>query len=172
MTSPLDEQVALLRSQVNDLVTRFTDVDGSSAGPINWLFLDADRATEAWAGLTGWVDWLLERYRLTETVPGCWYTHPPILEELSALHAAWLGAYHDANADSSVGVIWHDALERVTQRISELDLSGCATSGTHRPEVTVPANPMMLAARTDAIRDDIAHRPRPAPQPDEEDSTP
>jgi hypothetical protein len=171
MTSPLDEQVALLRQQVDDLYARFADVEGLSAGPVNWLFLDADTAAEAWAGLTGWVDWLLERYRLTETVPGCWYAHPPIFEELSALHAAWLGAYKDPDADSSIGVIWHDALERVTQRIRELDLTGCATAGNHRPEVPVPPNAAMLAARADAIRVDIAHRPRPTTPSDEIDQT-
>jgi hypothetical protein len=161
MSDPYREEIVLLRAQVNYLLERFADVEGLTARPVNWESLDADAAEEAWAMLAGWVDWLVDRYRLAETVPACWYTHHPVREELSALQVAWLGAYCDPAARASDGVAWHDMLERVLQRIRDHDLSGCANAGVHRNDVEPVRDPSSLCLRADAIRADIAARPRP-----------
>ncbi len=55
----------------------------------------ADRAdTDAWTGLVDWVDDLNRGYSISpdyEILP-CWPAHPGIVEELAALHSAWIFA--------------------------------------------------------------------------------
>jgi hypothetical protein len=161
MSDRYREEVELLRAQVDNLLERFGTVDGL-ARPICWSALDAGAAKQAWPLLAGWVDWLIDRYRLAETVPACWYAHPPILEELAALRSAWLGAYCCRAAQPGDGVEWHDMLERVLVRIRDNDLAGCAAAGTHRADVDPPQNPDAIGRRAAAIRADIAARPQTA----------
>lgn len=100
-----------------------------------WTTLTGDEETVARAQLAGWVDQLVDRYGLAEAIPGCWDTHPPILEELSALRAAWFAAYRPgARLDQPVA--WHDALDRVLARIRLWNRTGCAAS--HRAEPAAP----------------------------------
>jgi hypothetical protein len=167
MTDPFREEVILLRQQVDLLLERFGEIDGLGAQPVHWLSLDANTAAEEWAKLTGWVDWFTRRYELAETLPACWYAHPPILEELSALHTAWRGAYCDPAARANDGVAFHDMAERVLGRIRDADRAGCANAGAHRDDLPMPTTPPALAARTEAIRTDIANRPRPSHPPGE-----
>jgi hypothetical protein len=155
------EEVILLRQQVDLLMERFGEADDLPVRPVNWAWLDADSAAEDWSRLTGWVDWFTARYELAETLPACWYLHPPILEELSALHVAWCGAYCDPGARSNYGVAFHDMAERVLGRIRDADRAGCANAGAHRDDFPMPTTLSGLAARTEAIRTDIATRPRP-----------
>ena len=160
MSGGIREDFELLRQQVEILFDRVGQLDGIDARPVNWIELDAGSAAEEWARLTGWVDWFIDRYQLTETLPSCWYAHPPIVEELSALHVAWLGAYCDPGASANDGVAFHDMAERVLDRIQQADRPGCASAGAHREDVFAPANATRLSARTEAIRADIAARPR------------
>ena len=55
----------------------------------------ADRAdTDAWTGLVDWVDDLNRGYSISpdyEILP-CWPAHPGVVEELAALHSAWISA--------------------------------------------------------------------------------
>lgn len=166
------EELALLRGQVDYLLERIAGADGLDARPVVWDRLDADAAAQQWAALTGWTDWLVARYQLSEVVPACWYAHPAILEELSALHVAWVGAYCDPAARASDGVLWHDMLERVVLRIRDRDLAGCATAAAHRGDAAPAPSPESVTARADAIRADLAARrassapedpPNPAP---------
>jgi hypothetical protein len=67
--------------------------------PNQWLWarLDRARAAQLWAELTDWVRWLRETYALKPgQVPDCWYRHPAVMEELTALMAAHKAAYPDA----------------------------------------------------------------------------
>lgn len=157
------EEVTLLRAQVDYLLERLADADGLGATPVAWCSLDRAQAREEWSALAGWVDWLADRYGLSEQVPACWYRHASILEELSALRAAWLGAYEAPNARASDGVTWHDMLSRVLDRVREWDRSGCA-HGTHRDDVDTP-DQRDATARSVFIRADIATRPAPRSQP-------
>ena len=157
------EEVTLLRAQVDYLLERLADAEGLGATPIAWCSLDREQAREEWAALAGWVDWLVDRYGLTERVAACWYRHAAVLEELSALRAGWLGAYEAPNARASDGVAWHDMLDRVLARIREWDRCGCA-HGTHRDDIDSPGD-RDVAERSRFIRADIATRPAPRPQP-------
>ena len=162
MTAGYREEIELLRQQVDLLYARFVDLDGLEVRPVNWSELDADSAAEQWAALAGWVDWFVARYQLGETLPCCWYAHPPILEELSALHTAWCGAYCDPAARAGDGVAFHDMAERVLDRIRHADRAGCASAGAHREDIAAPVDSHRIAARAEAIRADIAARPRPS----------
>lgn len=160
MSGGIREDFELLRQQVEILFDRVGHLDGIDARPVNWTELDGGGAAEEWARLTHWVDWFIDRYQLTETLPSCWYEHPPIVEELSALHIAWLGAYCDPGASANDGVAFHDMAERVLDRIQQADRPGCASAGAHREDIAAPPNATRLSARAEAIRTDIAVRPR------------
>jgi hypothetical protein len=127
--------------------------------PVDWDGLDQEQATRHWACLAGFVDEIVERYGLTETIPACWYAHPAMREELSALHIAWTAAYTDPRAPADAGLTWHDQLDRVLTRLREWDRGGCAT-GTHRPDHPSGDDPAS-ADRRAAIDRDIAARPPP-----------
>ena len=152
------EEFALLRAQVDYLLERLADADGLGASPVCWTALDREQARGEWAALAGWVDWLVDRYGLTERVPGCWYRHPPLLEELSALRCAWLGAYESPAARPADGVYWHDALDRVLARLAEWDRCGCVR-GVHRDDIPVAGDGTVLAERARHIRADVDTRP-------------
>jgi hypothetical protein len=134
MELSLTDEVLLLRAQVDFLLERATDQPAMTQRPVDWTALDADAAAQHWQHLTSWVDWLREHYQLREAVPACWYAHPPLLEELSALQASWHGAYLDPDARAGDGSAWHDLLERTLQRLRGWDRTGCA-DGTHRPDL-------------------------------------
>ncbi len=74
----------------------------------NWQAQGGARAEALWAQLSSWVAWLRSRYPLAKQVPGCWWRHPELVEELTALHLAWRAAYTDAQAPLTGPVDWHD----------------------------------------------------------------
>jgi len=160
VTRNVEEELLLLRTQLDELFATLADRDTMHFRPVEWDSLDRADARDEWDRLVGFVDWLIDRYGVAETVPGCWYRHPAILEELSALHAAWLGAYLDPHAPADSGVAWHDSLERVLQRLREWDRTGCA-GGTHRDHVPLPAAAGQLADRAGFIDADVTARPEP-----------
>jgi hypothetical protein len=160
----LDEEVVLLRGEVEALKRWVADVEGLDIHPVDWSSLDREEAEEEWAQLTEFVDWLTDRYGIGETVPPCWFAHPPMLEELSALRAAWLGVYLNPTASADAGVGWHDNLEKVLLRIREWDRCACG-GGTHRDDLPVPGDPDSTDARDRYIAADMESRLDP-PAPD------
>ena len=57
-----------------------------------------------------WVEEVI-RLRHPELYRGlapCWYRHPEVLDELTALRAAWFGAYRDSMASATAAIEWHD----------------------------------------------------------------
>lgn len=135
MTSfSLADEVLVLSAQVEYLLERLADNPALGERPVNWAALDSGRAAEQWGVLTDWTDWLRDRYSLHERIPACWYAHPPILEELSALRSAWVGTYLNPQARAGDGTAWHDLLDRTLHRIDSWDRTGCA-DGTHRPDL-------------------------------------
>jgi hypothetical protein len=130
------EELLLLRHRLERLEGLLTARDATTCHPVDWARLDHQQARDAWAQLTSFVDMVFDRYGLYEAIPGCWYQHPAMVEELSALNIAWLGSYRDPQAPPDAGVDWHDALERVLIRVREWDRNGC-TGGTHRADVAM-----------------------------------
>lgn len=71
----------------------------SHPSPVRW----ADRATpDEWEVLVRWVDDLNRGYSLTPAyrINPCWPAHPGVVEELAAVHHAWIAA---VIADEKVG---------------------------------------------------------------------
>ena len=156
MQLSLTDEVVILRAQVDYLLERLADNPGLANRPVNWRDLTVDDAAEQWANLVTWINWLRDRYSLHERVPACWYAHGAVTEELSALRSFWVAAYHDKDARPGDGVAFHDALDRVLNRIHRWDRSGCA-DGTHRPEAN-PADTTSESDRERAIHADLASR--------------
>ena len=63
-----------------------------------------------WTALADWVGWLRGRYPLANQVPLCWWRHPELVEELSALWLAWRDAYVERGAPLTAGADWHGAV--------------------------------------------------------------
>ncbi|MDC7120588.1 hypothetical protein OMK64_03460 [Cellulomonas fimi] len=73
-----------------------------------------------------WIGWLVERFQLDRrVVPACWHDHTELIEELSALHLAWQGAYATtANADAPLR--WLEQFAAARTRLSDcVARSGC-----------------------------------------------
>lgn len=137
MNLSIEDEILLLRAQVDYLLERMTEAPALTERPVNWAALGAQQAAEQWGLLVDWTDWLRSRYQMHEAVPACWYAHGAIVEELSALRSAWIGAYLDPHAALGDPAAWHDLLDRARYRIRQWDRNGCA-DGTHRPDLELP----------------------------------
>lgn len=106
-----------------------------------WRSLDRHDAARLWDDLVDWVWWLRDRYELTETVPGCWYRHGPVVEEFTALFAWWRSTHAAADVagprdDAAMRRLadWHsDGLWALIDRLHRLtDFDRCRAEGcTH-----------------------------------------
>jgi hypothetical protein len=169
VTDPLElaRDLAELRADVDHLIA-LVDPDPSAALAVvpaprartnvarAWHTLTATEAADAWQALTGWVDWLRDRYQLDETIPGCWYRHGPLVDELDALRAAWCAAYLDPNARPTDAGVWLDQLDRTLIRIRQWDRYGCA-AGTHHDDLPT-LDPGALRDRLDYLHRDVESR--------------
>jgi hypothetical protein len=81
---------------------------GRRAAPWCWRGITPDRATALWTELADWVGWLHTRYPLAELLPGCWWRHPELVEELTAAHEAWKFANTSPGANPYGPAEWHD----------------------------------------------------------------
>jgi hypothetical protein len=99
---------------------------------VDWKDLADDQAAEAWRALRDWVEWFTARYDVpVSSIPNCWWQHPALVEELSALHTAHRASF-DAS-DSGFGPIgWHERLSMARPRWRQAYAGGC-TDG-HTPE--------------------------------------
>ncbi len=75
-----------------------------------------------------WVLWLVETYALWEVWPACWFRHPGIVEELTALWAWHLALDTDAGGDGAGAVGWHAALWRFMDRSLPVVTRRCLSS--------------------------------------------
>lgn len=167
----LAEQVQHLREDVDLLLATRHDATRSMATPArNWQTMSVTDAAAAWTALTDWVDHLVDRYALDEIIPVCWYAHGAMVEELHALHIAWLAAYAGrSTAPTADRALWHELLDRARARIREWDRHGC-TGGTHRPDDPLGATEAQLTARAKFVHADLQKRARRdgAAPPDEQ----
>jgi hypothetical protein len=135
----------------------------SSTRPVAqvWRTLTSTEAARAWTTLTSWVDWLVARYQLDDTLPACWYRHGAIVDELDALRAAWAGSYLDGSAQLNYPALWLDLLARALARIRDWDRYGCA-AGTHREDAEVAPDETTRATRDTYLHADIHRRAQAA----------
>lgn len=156
MSLSLEDEILLLRAQVDYLLERVAERPDLTDGPVNWAALSQSAATEQWQLLTEWTGWLRDRYQLHETLPACWFAHGSMVEELTALRSAWTGTFLSPNASPAEAALWHDLLDRVRHRLRAWDRNGCA-DGEHRPDIDLHAD-SDHALRDQTIEDDLIRR--------------
>lgn len=101
---------------------------------VNWRTLPDHKAPAAWKALRAWVEWFTVRYDIpVSTVPDCWFKHPALVEELSALHAAHIVSFD--RRDTGLGPIgFHERLSLALPRLTKTYAGGCARGhSTHTP---------------------------------------
>jgi len=158
--APLGEQVARLREDVDLLLLTRGETAPKAATPdASWQAMSPARAADAWAALIEWVDGLVDRYALDETIPTCWYAHGAMVEELHALHLAWLGAYTGRGSQPSDRAFWHEMLARTLGRLREWNRHGCA-AGIHRPDEPAAPTEEQCTARAAFVHADLQARAR------------
>ena len=75
-----------------------------------------------------------------DSLQPCWYRHPDVLDELTALRAAWYAAYRDSAASATAAIEWHDrwlpgAMTRCKAAMKAL---ACDKNGHQEPRKTTP----------------------------------
>ncbi|MEV6925537.1 hypothetical protein AB0M46_13705 [Dactylosporangium sp. NPDC051485] len=120
-----------LRAAVADLATDVADLQERAAngaapppaavpGSLSWADLDRPAASTLWVWLIRWMQWLIRRYPVMQDIPACWARHPALVEELTALAAAWHAAYAP-NSQPQEPLRWHEAFARARVRLREWD---------------------------------------------------
>jgi hypothetical protein len=97
-----------MQERIDDTVTggmAFGGVDVMTGW--TWSAMGPMGAENLWRRLATWVGWLRGRYPVSEALPGCWWRHPELVEEITALHLAWRAAYSDPTASLSAPIDWH-----------------------------------------------------------------
>lgn len=114
---PVEDLIAGLALDPVDPLSR----GGSDAAPgsraVRWRDLPPEQARVEWQILRDWVEWVTTRFDVpVSLIPDCWWKHPALVEELSALHVAWRTAYD--KQDTGLGPVmwlerWHNAKARL-----------------------------------------------------------
>ena len=174
-------KVSSLTATVQWLESR---IDALELGPIEpgrycWRHLRPQGAEPLWRDLLAWMDWIVDRYELHDQIPACWYRHGALIEEFTALFAAWNAAYLEPEVRGTEAAAWHDSLARVLARVREWDRQGCR-DGVHRSAVTVTTPPDLAEDREDFLAevarraeqakadDNVRRLPRPPIAPGDE----
>ncbi|MDJ0396178.1 hypothetical protein QMK17_22935 [Rhodococcus sp. G-MC3] len=126
-----------------------------------WRYLDSEQSRQLWADLIDWTTWIRGRYELDTKIPPCWYRHSPVVEELTALMAAWTDAYYRGDEYRDDLTAWHTQwFWPVIHRLQAVtDFENCThTRCEHR---STP--PTTLDGLDDFVAADIAGRPAPTP---------
>ena len=127
-----------------------TPIDGTAGSgarampalPVRLDTLTAGQANKHTAELTPWVEHLTSRHRLDQrTIPSCWAQHGELVEELSALHTAWLSSYALTSPGGSP-LAWHEAFATCRTRMQDSTArSGCSRHGCRaRSEISGSAS--------------------------------
>lgn len=161
--------VAELAAQHHTLRTRIDTTPGQPRpstdttipGPLRWDDLDRAQASTTWVWLINWTGWLVERYQLAEEIPACWAHHPPLIEELTALCAAWHAAY-TTEATPEAPLRWLEALHRTRARLRDWDEHTRCRNGTHTTRrIDLPWPDTWRLDALTVAEADVANRPQP-----------
>ncbi|MFJ4851685.1 hypothetical protein [Streptomyces sp. NPDC088733] len=122
---------------VADTVKRRDEEGPDETKPWNWATMTATEQAEAWAVLLQWRREVLKvRFpqAYNKMLAPCWYRHPDVVEELSALYVSWSYAYVDKERSAFRAADFLDRrLPFTTQRVVEL-LATCSSyeGATHQ----------------------------------------
>ncbi len=85
---------------------------GQGQSIVSWWpdLATGDSRAEALESLGAWVDEVLraQHPEMYNRLGDCWYQHPDVLDELTALRAAWYAVYRDPEAPGTAAIEWHD----------------------------------------------------------------
>ena len=124
------QDVTTVQRRVDDLAETVSEVDTLRAevaavaevaenlataqghGPASWWpdLATGDSRAQALENLGVWVDEVLRTRHpeMYNKLGGCWSQHADVLDELTALRAAWYAAYRDPEAPATAAIEWHD----------------------------------------------------------------
>lgn len=141
---PLDDLVATLAEGWEDQAPRQTP-GMLGIRVINWRTLEDEDAPQVWTDLRNWVVWFTHRYNIaSRKIPLCWFRHGALVEELSALHIAWLVSYD--GLDAGYGPIgFHERLAVAIPRLASWYNGECQNGHTE-----------LLRTGNDAVTDEWA----------------
>jgi len=125
-----------------DLDARTGDDAVTGVRITRWRDIPAEEKPQAWDELRAFVEWLVARYALAgNVIPRCWFRHPPLVEELSALRAAWDASF-DVDTDGGLGPIgWHERFALARERFTKYAYKGeCRSGHMDPPAITLPVD--------------------------------
>jgi len=112
------QALAELSSRLDDLTTLVGELAGRRAAEtrderaIWWPDVPAGQERAAALRLLrAWVDEVLRGHHpelAQDSLQACWYRHEDVLDELTALRAAWHAAYRGKTAPATAAIEWHD----------------------------------------------------------------
>lgn len=114
------------------------------AGPVCWWpdLATGDSRAEGLKSVAVWVDEVLRARHpeMYNRLGACWYQHPDVLDELTALRAAWYAAYRDPAAPATAAIEWHDRWLPGTMRRcrAAIRVRGCRARHEKEAPATVP----------------------------------
>lgn len=139
----------LLTESVSDLanvVEPSTSDKPKKSAPVSWSWyhVRGEKRRELWNNLSAFVDWINARYFLDkpiEAIPGCWFEHGLVVEELTGVWAAWHSALHGAKEPTNDYAAWHryyfwPAMERIRSAVDD-----CRRARSHETLVPRPVTP-------------------------------
>lgn len=112
-------------------------------GPWAWELLSPFEQSYLWAKLDRFVQWLHETY-LSRTprfaLTACWYKHPNVVGQLTALMVAHTAVYNELAVEASMALVdWHERCLYPTMRriVENGSLTDCAQGHkeTERPKL-------------------------------------
>jgi hypothetical protein len=144
---------------------------GGDTGTVwDWEALTRDQASRAWTELVRWLDQqflprnpdVLEKagQGLKRAWAPCWYRHPDVVDDLSALYGAWKAAYHGKNRSEARAIEWRNRWLPDTITRLRATLGTCAgRSAGHKPPETPAPDLSQDRAMYDFVQNDINSRP-------------
>jgi hypothetical protein len=114
-----------------------------AAGTVAWLpdLVTGDDRSRALQSLGAWVDEVLRvrHPEMYDRLGACWFLHPDVLDEMTALRSAWFAAYRDPAAPASAAIEWHDRWLPGAMRRCRTAIRRRGCKGRHEKEMAVPA---------------------------------
>lgn len=152
-----DGQLGQLRADVDGLVGLVGDLlrkpPAEKPAPWNWKELHGPGRVALLTELRQWVDWYNSRYGVTadSRIPGCWYRHGPVVEELTGVWIGWRAAYYGHQTPNDAPASWHErilwpAIARITK--TNWGLSACIPAHKDPRPKTEPSTDNGFAAFT------------------------
>ena len=130
---PVEDLIAGLDLDPFDPLSRTGSDPPAGTRAIRWRDVPPELAAVEWETLRQWVEWVTTRFDIPlTTIPPCWWKHPALVEELSALHVAWRTAYD--KQDTGLGpVMWLERWHAAKARLREAYPGSC-TAGHKDPK--------------------------------------